>query len=117
MHLNVFFEQWWPIIVGGAAAVLLGTVGLLFFRRPQMKKSPIAGQDYVAALGGKTNIVAVKATYSRLSAYVRDLEIVDQARLRELGATSIITMSDRLVILLGEKAGAVASAIETELKS
>ncbi|PXA87462.1 PTS N-acetyl-D-glucosamine transporter [Caulobacter sp. D4A] len=70
------------------------------------------GADFVIALGGGANLVSVDACTTRLRLIVADQKIVDEARLKALGARGIVRPSDKaLQVVLGPIADTVAGEI------
>lgn len=67
------------------------------------------GQAFVAALGGAANLKSIDACTTRLRLVVEDQDLVDEPRLKALGAVGIIRPSARgLQVVLGPIADAVA---------
>ncbi len=68
------------------------------------------GTAFVAALGGRANLVEIGACTTRLRLIVADPAAVDDARLRALGAMGIVRPSaDRIQVVLGPIADMVAA--------
>jgi PTS system N-acetylglucosamine-specific IIC component len=70
------------------------------------------GQAYLAALGGRENLVEVSACTTRLRLIIADHGAVDEARLKALGARGIVRPSDKaLQVILGPVADIVSVEI------
>ncbi|MBI1687084.1 N-acetylglucosamine-specific PTS transporter subunit IIBC, partial [Caulobacter hibisci] len=70
------------------------------------------GADFVIALGGATNLLSVDACTTRLRLIVADQKVIDEARLKALGARGIVRPSDKaLQVVLGPIADTVAGEI------
>jgi PTS system N-acetylglucosamine-specific IIC component len=70
------------------------------------------GATFVAALGGRDNLVSIDACTTRLRLRVGDQAAVDEARLRALGAKGFVRPSaDALQVVLGPIADTVADEI------
>jgi PTS system N-acetylglucosamine-specific IIC component len=70
------------------------------------------GQAYLAALGGRDNLVEVSACTTRLRLIIADHGAVDEARLKALGARGIVRPSDKaLQVILGPVADIVSVEI------
>jgi len=71
-----------------------------------------AGRDWIAALGGRTNIEELEQRSSRLIMRLRDFSEVDQAALKQLGARGVArSVAGRVHVLLDEgNAASVAGA-------
>jgi len=74
------------------------------------------GADFVAALGGASNLVVVDACTTRLRLIIVDQAPVDEARLRALGARGFVKPSQKaLQVVLGPVADQVAGEIRAAL--
>lgn len=70
--------------------------------------------DVLAALGGKENIKVVDACITRIRITVNNTDLVDEARLKELGATAVLKMAgNNLQIVVGT----VADPLTTHMKA
>ena len=58
--------------------------------------------EIIVALGGKDNIVSFKGTGSRLSLVLNDYSLVDDEKLKTLGVSSIIKMSNKITLVIGK---------------
>ncbi|MFA7032390.1 MAG: PTS transporter subunit EIIB [Bacilli bacterium] len=74
-----------------------------------------SGRDWLNALGGKDNIYDLLANGSRLSLRVKDPQLIDQAKLKEYGVTSIITMSSKVILVIENKANKIKDELEKSL--
>ena len=61
------------------------------------------GSDLVAAFGGKANITGLDACITRLRVAVADTEIVDQDKLKQLGAAGVVVVSGGVQAIFGTK--------------
>lgn len=84
-------------------------------RRKRRNKKFSDGEPWVFALGEKENIKEVSATRSRLSVVLVDNEKIDKELLKKLGVSSILTMSNKITLLIEEKAEEVAASIQKSL--
>jgi PTS system glucose-specific IIC component len=64
--------------------------------------SEMAG-ELVAAFGGKANITALDACITRLRVSVADTEVVDQDRLKALGAAGVVVVAGGVQAIFGTK--------------
>lgn len=64
---------------------------------------PNIAEDLVAAFGGKENITEVDACITRLRISVADTQAVDKAKLKLLGAMSVIVIADNVQAVFGKK--------------
>lgn len=84
---------------------------------------PIAGHaggraaDFIAALGGPSNLLSIDACTTRLRLIIADSARIDEVRLKALGARGFVRPSDRaLQIVLGPIADQVAGEIRSALR-
>ncbi|QLI81521.1 PTS transporter subunit EIIC [Chitinibacter fontanus] len=69
---------------------------------------------YLAALGGRANLLQIDACITRLRLMVRDINIIDEARIKALGAAGVIKLNkENIQIVLGP----LAEIIANEMKS
>ena len=82
--------------------------------------APQAGEDalnakarnYIAAVGGKSNLTEVEGCITRLRLTVNDPSRVDQAQAKQLGASGVISVGAHNVhIIVGGEAEHIASAM------
>lgn len=59
--------------------------------------------DLVAAFGGKDNITSLDACITRLRISVKDTELVDQDRLKQLGASGVVIVAGGAQAIFGTK--------------
>ena len=73
----------------------------------------------IAALGGPENIARVEpCALTRVRVELRDHRPLDDAALEAAGAGGVLHVSDSVVhLLLGDRAGAVAAALDEELRA
>lgn len=70
-------------------------------------------QGYLAALGGKANLVGIDACITRLRLNVVDSAHVDEAQAKRLGAAGVIRLNKQNVqIVVGTQAEAIATALK-----
>ena len=102
------------IIVGGV--LLLSAVIVLLVVNLRKRKGPsIDNNSWLIALGDKDNIKEVSATGSRLSVVLLDKEKIDREKLKELGVSSVLVMSNKVTLVIEGKAEVVASSIQNSL--
>lgn len=108
-----------PIIIGGGCALLLVIIFLILLFTviiPSKKKRVLfKGNEWINALGEKDNIKEVTAIGSRLSVVLLDKEKINRDRLKELGVSSILVMSNKVTLVIEGQAEVVASTIQKEL--
>ena len=105
---------WMALVLVGIIAV---TLFLIFFlnRRKKNAKPVItvaSKSAWVDALGGNENILNSEAYGSRLVIKLVDKEKMKKDELKSLGVTSIIEMSDKVTLLLEDKAELVKKELD-----
>ncbi|MGG3622018.1 PTS transporter subunit EIIC [Bacillus gobiensis] len=76
------------------------------------KKSADQAIEVLAALGGKENISNLDACITRLRVGVKDVNKVDDSRLKELGAAGVLKINDGVQAVFGAKASSLKSQID-----
>ena len=102
------------IIVGCAILLCVAIVVPIVINKK--KKSPrIDNNVWLIALGNKENIKEVNAIGSRLTVNLVDKEKIDREKLKELGVSSVLTMSNKVTLVIEGKAEIIAEAIKEGL--
>lgn len=109
---NAFLKNYalWIALAIVVVIVIVATLLILLNRKKKNNKDEIlktSNDDWVNALGGKGNILEVNATGSRLSVKLQDVNKPDKEKLKKLGVSNIVTMSDKLVLVVEDKAEAI----------
>lgn len=102
------------------ALVLIGIIAItvfliLFFGRKKKKEPEVViaeKSEWVEALGGSDNILSSEAFGSRLVLNLKDKNSINKDSLKKLGVTSIIEMSDKITLLLEDKAELVKKELD-----
>ena len=100
-----------------AALLVVGCAVLLILRSKSNKtsKAKVLDAEWIDALGGQNNILEASAIGSRLSVKLNDKEIINRDKLKELGVSSILVMSNKVTLVIEKQAEKVASAINHSL--
>ena len=100
-----------------AALLVVGCAVLLILRSRSNKtsKAKVSDSEWIDALGGQNNILEASAIGSRLSVKLNDKEIINRDKLKELGVSSILVMSNKVTLVIEKQAEKVASAINHSL--
>jgi len=104
-------------------AIILIILVTLFFllvlpRIKQNSKKTISiteGADWVNSLGGKSNIISVSASRSRLNLEVKDTSLINQNKLKTLGVSSVIIMSQKVILVIDNGADEIKEKIEKSI--
>lgn len=68
----------------------------------------------ITYLGGFDNIIKAIANGSRLSLTLNDYKIINEEKLKELGVSTIIKMSNKITLVIGEDAKAIEKLINKD---
>ena len=103
------------LVVFVIAPAIVVPISITSARRKRRNKKFADSESWVFALGEKENIKEVSATRSRLNVVLEDNEKVDKELLKKLGVTSVLTMSNKITLLIEGKAEEVAASIQKNL--
>ena len=107
------------IVVIAVVATLLAVACalLLIFRsrKGNKGKTKVSDSEWIDALGGQDNILEASAIGSRLSVKLNDKEVINRDKLKELGVSSILVMSNKVTLVIEKQAEKVAEAINHSL--
>lgn len=114
---NAFLKNnalWIALAIVAIIVIVLVILLLVNINRKKDKKAidNTANDDWLIALGGKENILEVSATGSRLTVKLYDINNCDKNKLKELGVSNIVTMSDKLVLVVEDKADLIKGKLQ-----
>ena len=118
LHLPIYLDvEPLPIImIAGAGVLLVAAIFIVVYLLTHHKsKKPLDSSVWLLALGDKENIKEVSATGSRLSVVLVDKEKIDREKLKELGVKSVLVMSNKVTLVIEDRAELVAASIQKEL--
>ena len=109
-----------PVLIGVFIAVgvlLIAGIVLFFVLRKSggNNKKVAVDSEWFDALGGKENIIEATAVGSRLSLKLNDKEQINRDKLKELGVSSILVMSNKVTLVIEKQAEKVANYINDSL--
>lgn len=119
MNTNLLFLLSVPAIIGiagGAALLVIIVVLLLYlfvFKKKKNKK--VDNSAWLIALGEKENIKEIKGIGSRLSVVLVDQNKVDKKQLKGLGVSNILTMSNKITLVIEGEAERIAELLNRSL--
>ena len=101
---EIFLKNYaWVIALAIVLIILVTVVVILLSNRkkgvPAKVVSTAAPDEWLEALGGKDNVVDVSSTGSRLTAKLKNKDLVNRDKLTELGVSSIVMMSDKITMV------------------
>ena len=112
---NAFLKNYALWIALSLVGVIAIVVFLILFLNRKKKKPTVKIADkslWVEALGGNENIVSSEAFGSRLVVVLNDKTKMDKEALKGLGVTNFIEMSNKITLLLEDKAELVKQELD-----
>ena len=104
------------IMIAGAGVLLVAAIIIVVYLLTHRKnKKSFDSSEWLIALGNKENVKEVTATGSRLSIVLENKEIIDREKLKELGVSSVLVMSNKVTLVIEGKAEQVAASIQKDL--
>lgn len=114
-NTNEFLKNnalWIALAIVGV--IIITIVLFLVFNRKAKKVEPKIAEksEWVNALGGQENIVSSEAYGSRLAVVLNDKTKIDREKLKTLGVSSVIEMSNKITLVLEDKAELVKKELD-----
>ena len=104
------------ILIALAVVFFLAALGIVIYLIVSNKKEKTNnGGVWLLALGSKENIKEVSAVGSRLTVNLEDKEKIDRVKLKELGVSSVLVMSNKITLVIEGKAEKIANLIKKDL--
>lgn len=102
------------IIIAGSILLVVVVFLILLFTviLPKKKKVSFKGEPWLLALGDKENIKEITAIGSRVNLVLVDKEKIDREKLKELGVSSVLIMSNKVTLVIEDKAEIIAANIQ-----
>ena len=79
-------------------------------------RDDLLAQEVLAALGGKANVQSVEGCITRLRLFVNEPDLIDEPRLKSLGASGVIKRGKIAQVVMGTQSDRIASRINRLLK-
>jgi N-acetylglucosamine PTS system EIICBA or EIICB component len=79
-------------------------------------RDDVLAENVLAALGGNQNVESVEGCITRLRLFVEDPERIDEARLKELGASGVVKRGRVAQVVMGTQSDRIAARINRLLK-
>lgn len=115
---NLFLKNYALRICLAIVAIIVITIIIVFViknKNPKAPKETHADSEWVEALGGKENVKDVSAMGSRLNVVLEKIELMNKEKLSELGITNIMSMSNKITLIIEDQAEKVCNKIKKEL--
>lgn len=77
-------------------------------------KIPFELTSFYKAIGNKQNLIESKATINSIKLVVKDINLVDQALLKQLGAKGVLVANDQITCLMGDYAKTLDELIRND---
>ena len=118
-NINNFFSSYAFYIALGVAILIIVAIVLIVIFSKRKKQPKINKQDVVIdtnewleALGGRENILEKSAVGSRLVLKLNDVEKINEEKLKELGVSNILKMSNKITLVFEDQAEAILAQLE-----
>ncbi len=112
---NAFLKNYalWIALALVVVIAIIVVLILVLGRKPK-KTAPVIAEKikWVEALGGSENIISSEAYGSRLAVNLKDKSLMNKDALKELGVTNFIEMSNKITLLLEDKAELVKAELD-----
>ena len=118
-NLNQFFQSAAFYIALGVTLLIVLAIVLIIIFSKKKKKVKIDKQnvvidtnEWLEALGGKDNILEKSATGSRLVVKLSEPSKMNEEKLKELGVSNILKMSNKITLVFEDQAEKILSQLE-----
>ena len=112
---NAFLKNnalWIALSLVGVIVVVVVLI-LIFGRKNKKPVTKVAEKSaWVEAMGGSDNIISTEAVGSRLVVNLKDKSLLNKDALKELGVTNFMEMSNKITLLLEDKAELVKKELD-----
>ena len=104
------------VLIVLAVVFFLAALGIVIYLIISNKKEKSNNSGvWLLALGNKENVKEVSAVGSRLTVSLEDKEKIDRVKLKELGVSSVLAMSNKITLVIEGKAEKIANLIKKDL--
>ena len=118
-NISEFLKNYALYIAIGVAVLIALAIVLILVLSKNKKSKKISKQDVVIdtnewllALGGKDNILEKNATGSRLVVKLNDPSKLNEEKLKELGVSNILKMSNKITLVFEDQAEKILSQLD-----
>ena len=98
-----------------ALLLLMVVIMVIRFHVTKSPKVKVNNDEWFNALGGKENVKEINAVGSRLSLNLADKDAIDREKLKTLGVSSVVTMSNKVTLVIEGKAEKIAETLKQSL--
>ena len=103
------------LIILGALLVVAVVIFLVIKLRSKKANKSIDNNEWFVALGEKENIKEVSGVGSRLTLVLVDKEKIDREKLKSLGVSSVLTMSNKVTLVIEGQAEKILENLKKDL--
>ena len=116
-NINAFLKNYGIYLAIGVAALIVIAILLILLlgkkkKIPERQNIKIETSLWIDALGGKDNIIESNATGSRLSIKLNEPSLISEEKLKELGVSNIIKMSNKITLVVEDQAEAILKQLQ-----
>ena len=118
-NISEFLKNYALYIAIGVAVLIAVAIVLILVLSKNKKSKKISKQDviidtneWLLALGGKDNILEKNATGSRLVVKLNDPSKLNEEKLKELGVSNILKMSNKITLVFEDQAEKILSQLD-----
>lgn len=116
MHLPLLVDNpqlppWLIALFIVAGVLIIVTVVMVIIFLKKRKTVKVDNSIWIDNLGGKDNIENVSQVGSRINLVLKDKEVINKDKLKELGVKSILVMSNKVTLVVESNAEDIAKAI------
>ncbi len=79
-------------------------------------RDDVLAMEVVSALGGKENIQSVEGCITRLRLFINNPDLIDEPRLKALGASGVIKRGKIAQVVMGTQSDRIATRMNRILK-
>ena len=103
---------WISLVLVGVIVITIVLILLLGRKSKKPVEKVAEKSEWVDAMGGADNIVSTEAIGSRLVVNLKDKSLLNKEALKSLGVTNFMEMSNKITLLLEDKAELVKKELD-----
>ena len=100
------------LIVLNAVLLLFVAIMVIRFHVNKSPKAKVDNDEWFVALGGKENVKEITAVGSRLSLNLINKDAIDREKLKTLGVSSVVLMSNKVTLVIEGQAEKIAETLK-----
>ncbi len=120
IDLNAFLKNYGFYLALGIVLIIVFVIAaILIFNKVNKRKThkqvSTSYAPWIEALGGKNNIITANGNRSRLVISLKEISKINRESLDKLGVRSIITMNNKVTLVIDYDASLIANEINQNL--